>query len=529
MADTYFYTDVTRIGNKIHCIGYYNGKKFYNKVAYKPKLYLYTNSPTQYRSIRGRYLDPMEFESMSEARNFIEKYRDVSNFDFCGMEKFEYAFIAEEFGDKLNYNLNDIVILYIDTEVSAEDGFPSIDRADKEFTLITAKYKDHYYTFGLKDYTPKADNVKYIKCIDERQLLVRFLAFWDKVRPDVITGWNIEGFDVPYLVRRIERVLGPEAVKKLSPYGRINERNFAGKFGKEQLGYEICGVAIYDYLAIYKKFANSQQESYKLDHIAHVELGVRKLDYSEYGNLTRLYNENFERYVDYNIRDTELIYRLEEKRKLIQLALSMAYSARCNLSDVFKQTVMWDCIIYNYLLKRNIIVPCKRQKPSREFPGAFVKDPVPGMYEWVTTFDLNSLYPSLIMHYNMGPDTYIDEAELSCRMASETDREKISAMKFLLDNMDSGRVILNNAYQGEHISVLAAREIENTYGEVLRLLQFDMTPNGALFDVSYKGFLAELLEQMYDERRDFKNKALQRQQQLIEVESELKKRGVTLD
>lgn len=505
--NSYFYTDVTRIGNIIHCIGYLNGKKFHNQYKFKPTFYLFTNEQSKWKSIKGKYLSPMTFDSMSDATDFIKKYRGVANFDFCGQERYEYQFIAEEFaGDKLNPDLDSLVILYLDTEVDASNGFPSIEKAENEFTVITARYKNNYYVFGCKDYETDRTDVKYIKCLDERHLLTKFLAFWDMIRPDIVTGWNVAQFDIAYLIRRLEKVLGSEAVKKLSPYNRVNEKKFTGRFGKEQIEYDILGVTVYDYIDIYKKFSTKQQESYKLDHVANDELGVKKLDYSEYGNLTRLYNENFKLYTDYNIRDTELVWKLEQKKKLIEQALRLAYSARCNLPDVFKQTVMWDCILYSYLLKQNIVVSSKKQTTFREFPGAYVMEPKLGMYDWVVTFDLNSLYPSLIMHYNMGPDTYLNEEDLSQRISQETDPEKKKSLQHLLSFMDDGRINLNYM-AGDHVSLNVIGEIKNEHKEHLVRCGLSLAPNGALFDTSKDGFMAVLLEDMYRNRSEYKNKS----------------------
>ena len=166
-------------------------------------------------------------------------------------------------------------------------------------------------------------------------------------------------YDVPYIARRISRVLGDKWMKSLSPWNRANEREVYVQ-GRKNYAYDISGVNILDYLDLYKKFTYTNQESYRLDHIAFVELGQRKVDHSEYENFKDFYTRDWQKFMEYNIQDVELIDRLEDKMKLLELAITMSYDAKVNFEDVYSQVRMWDTMIYNYLTDRDVVVPPKR-------------------------------------------------------------------------------------------------------------------------------------------------------------------------
>ena len=230
----------------------------------------------------------------------------------------------------------------------------------------------------------------------------------------VVTGWNIKFFDVPYIINRFTRILGEDDVKKLSPWSVMSERKTVFK-NKEQTVYDIVGISALDYLELYQWYApgGKNVENYRLDTVASVELGKSKLSYDEYDNLHQLYKLDYQKFIDYNIKDVRLVLELEDKLKLIELALTLAYDTKTNYDDVFAQTRMWDALIYNYLLERNIIVPPRRiANKTASFEGAYVKDPQIGLHDWVASFDLNSLYPHLIMQYNISPETLIDNHEI---------------------------------------------------------------------------------------------------------------------
>jgi DNA polymerase elongation subunit (family B) len=315
----------------------------------------------------------------------------------------------------MDYDLSRIKIISLDIETDSSDGFPDIIKADKEVTAITLSRRGEKVVFGMGDYKPKSDKVHYMKCKDEWHLLSNFLQVWQSGRfnPDVLTGWNVEFFDVPYLVNRIRNVLGDHEAKKLSPWGILEERMVEIR-GSVSQTFAPAGINILDYLNLYKKFKFEQQESYKLDSIAEKELGEKKVDYHSMGykSLDDLYKRNFELFIDYNIHDVTLIDMLEEKLKFIEQVIAFAYDAKVNYSDTMTTVRPWDVIIHNYLLDRAIVIPqFKKGKFDESLVGGYVKDVKVGMTKWVVSFDLTSLYPHLIMQYNISPETKIRRLE----------------------------------------------------------------------------------------------------------------------
>ena len=350
---------------------------------------------------------------MKECREFIRKYKEINNFSIYGNDKFEFSFIAEHFPEEhIDYDFSKIRIAYLDIETGSENGFPNIETASEEVTAITVKIDKKCYVFGRGEFLNDRKDVFYFRFDSERALLQKFFEMWDKESPDIITGWNIETFDIPYLVNRSSRLFDAkkDPSKLLSPWRKIREYMMYGLGGKEIQTYEIYGVETLDYLSTYRKFTSINQESYRLDHIAFVELGERKLDYSEQGSLHLLYKNDYQKFIEYNIKDVELVEQLEGKMKLLEMVVSLAYLSKVNYGNTFGQVRMWDTLIYNNLLRKNIVIPPKTHaSKSSNFEGAFVKEPQIGSHNWVVNFDLNSLYPHLIMQYNISPETLITD------------------------------------------------------------------------------------------------------------------------
>ena len=311
---------------------------------------------------------------------------------------------------------------------------------------------------------------------------------WDKESPDIVTGWNVETFDIPYLVNRAKRLFDEKKnpYRLLSPWKKIREYMMFGMGGREMQAYEIYGVEILDYLQMYRKFTYVNQESYRLDHIAFVELGESKLDYSEQGSLHLLYKNDYQKFIEYNIKDVELVERLEGKLKLLEMVISLAYLCKVNYGNTFGQVRMWDTLIYNNLLRKNIVIPPKtRSHKSSEFEGAFVKDPIIGAHDWVVNFDLNSLYPHLIMQYNLSPETLITDELPSDLQEIKDTRPKVDGL-------------LNKS-----ISLDALKKNGVTY-----------TPNNEFYRVDKQGFLPEMMQQIYNDRVKYKGLMIETKKKL---------------
>jgi len=483
-----FYTNALEFGNNILVRGYDRGQAFSEKIPYKPKMFVPSKrANAEWRDIRGVSLDSMQFDSMREAKDFINRYEDVSNFKVYGLPRFIYAYLNEEYPEEVVYDRDLIKVAYIDIEVSSEFGFPSADEALHEVTAITLKKDSIFHVWGYGDYIPSRNDVFYHQCNNERELLTRFLSEWaEGGYPDVVTGWNVTFFDIPYLIRRMNQIIGESEAKRFSPWRIFKERQVRTKF-KEETVFNIGGVATLDYLEMYQKFTYSQQESYKLDHIGFVELGERKLSY-DYDTLHEFYVKDFQRFIDYNIRDVELVEKLEKQTGLLALALIIAYKGGVNYPDTLGTTAIWDSIIYRYLSQKNIAIPPATDKHRPEYPGGYVKDPQVGKHEWVVSFDLNSLYPMTIVQYNMSPETIVEGAHYG--MPCDVD--------FYLKGIELPKEI--------------------------RDMNVAVAANGVMFRKDKQGFLPEIIEGYYADRKATKKKMLGVKQKYEETHAEELKR-----
>jgi len=479
-----FYTSAFRHGKVIKYLGYENGEKVKFTVPYRPTLFVTSkqNNAHDWHSLDGKPVEPIQFGSMGEATDFIKSYSDVPGFDVYGNTNYVVQYLNEEFPGVIKWDRNTINVTSIDIETKFGDGFPEPKDADQEVTAITMKNNidDTYYTFGCGEYDVEnslmqTHSVVYVKCADERELLHKFVYHWSKTSPDIVTGWNCEFFDIPYLVNRIRRIFDNGREKFLSPWRMIDERETHTGYGQSTLKYEIKGVAILDYMAIFKKFGYSYgpQESYKLDHIANIVLGEKKLDFGEASDLNELHANDYQKFIDYNIKDVELIDRMEDKLGLISLCLTMAYKGGVNYEQVLGTVAIWDSLIYRDLHAKRIAVPQNEESFKGAYPGGYVKEPHVGMHDWVCSFDLASLYPSIIMQYNMSPET------------------------ILLDDEPGVNVE----------SVLAGHIKNNTPNTALAV-------NGVRFDTKKLGIIPAIIQEIYNDRQTFKQAQLKAEQEL---------------
>lgn len=491
-----FYTNVRQYGKYILYRGVENGKKVSRRVEYRPTFFVPAKSKTKYRTLHGKYVEPIQPGDINDAREFLERYQGVETFPIYGNNRYEYTYIADLHSEDVLWDQKYLTIAYIDIEVGSENGFPEPREASEEVTAITILIDGQFTTFGCGDYTPHRENVTYIKCKDEIDLLKRFIGHWSCNYPDIVTGWNIKFFDIPYLINRIMRVLGEKDANILSPWKKLRARDTTIN-NREQQSYEIFGIAVLDYFDLYKKYSPvASQESYRLDHIAFVELGKRKLDYSEYDNLFDLYKRDHQKFIEYNIQDTDLVFLIEtegvKSSKLIELALTLAYDNKCNYEDVYTQVRMWDAIIFNHLKKKNIVIPMQKHgKKDDQYAGAYVKEPKPGLYNWVVSFDLNSLYPHLIMQYNLSPETLVEPYDYT-------------------DSMRGIRSAVN-------VDSLLNKEVDLTF---LKDLGVTVTPNKQFFRTDKRGFLGEIMDTMYNDRKRYKKLAIQAKKKLETVKED---------
>ena len=471
-----WYTNVQLIGNHFLVRAYEDGKHIEFREEFKPTLFVKSKKESKYRTLSGEVVDAVQPGTVKDCREFLKKYENVDGFEIYGNERYIYQYISDKYSEEeIKFDINKIKLVTIDIEVASENGFPDVESCSEEILAITLQdyATKKIVSWGVKPFTHNRSDLIYHYCESEFALLNTFIQYWMDNTPEIVTGWNLQLYDIPYICKRLNRVLGEKLMKRMSLWGLVSEGEVFIN-GRKHTTFDIGGVTQLDYMDLYKKFTYKTQESYRLDYIAEVELGQKKLDHSEYETFKEFYTKNWQKFIEYNIVDVELVDRLEDKMKLIELALTMAFDARVNFTDVFYQVRMWDNIIYNYLKKRNIVIPQKnRSSKNEKYAGAYVKEPKPGIYDWVVNFDLNSLYPHLIMQFNISPETLIDKRHPT-----------VSVDKILNQKLDF------EEYK-----------------------DYAVCANGAMYRKDVRGFLPELMEKMYNERVIFKKKMIEAKKQ----------------
>ena len=487
---TDFYTSVVPYGEKILLRGYRDGKPIKEKREFFPTLYVPSKqSNTGFRTLEGEWVEPFKPGTMSDCRSFINKYKSVSGFEVYGNTDYVYQFIADSYKGEIDYDMSLMKVASIDIETTCENGFPDPDDPVEQLIAITVKCKGKSYVFGLGEFHIDKPDVHCFKFTKEEDLVESFMIFWEKLEPDVITGWNTRFFDIPYLVNRIISLFGDAFAKRLSPWRNIKIKEVT-KRGRTHRVYDLVGIVSYDYYELYTTFTYVNQESYKLDHIAYVELGERKVSHDEFDKMSDFYKNDFQKFMEYNLKDVELVDRLEDKLKLIELAVALAYSAKVNLMDVYSQVRTWDCIIYHYLFDHGVVIPQKKvYEKDTQYAGAFVKEPITGMHDWIVSLDLNSLYPHLIMQYNISPETKVEVG----------DRFGIGVDNLLKSSP-------------EMYSKPCHEKIKQFISE-----GYSVAANGTCYRRDVRGFLPTLMEKMYQERSMYKKKMIEAQKELEDL------------
>jgi len=485
-----FYTNVARYSNYILYRGYDDlGKKVFKKEKFKPKFFVPSKTETGWRGLDGSHIGEIDFDSMREARDWLEQYQNVTGFQVYGTNNYLHQYVTRKFPKDIRFDRDRINVTTIDIETEYEGGFPQVEVADQTVLAITIKNNIDgvYHVWGLQDYdTDKAliKPVNYVKCESEPELLARFVNHWrqEENLPDVITGWNVRFFDIPYLINRINRVCGVDMVRQFSPWGLIDQRKIR-RLNKEEMTYDIKGIQTMDYLELFQKFGYSygKQESYKLDHIAHVVLGEKKLSYEESGSLKNLYKDDFQKYIDYNMKDVQLVDRLEEKMGLITLGMTIAYKGGVNYQDAFGTTGIWESIIHRKLNNMRVVPSAfKIEHEKSQFAGGYVKNPQTGAHDWVVSFDLNSLYPNIIVQWNMSPETLLKDPS---------------------DHLPSGVDHYLSSFDGGDPIHPAQRERNNA-----------VASNGSIYSKKIDGVIPNIIIDYYDERRSVKKQMLSAEQ-----------------
>lgn len=484
-----FYTNVFQRGSNLYVSGVDKGLPFKKKIKYKPYIFL-PNENGEYRTLFGEAVTKKHFNSMGDARDFTKTYSEVNNFEYYGLTNFPYLFIYDNFPGKIEYDMDKISIMNIDIETSlySEEGkkkFPNLQLADHQLTAITITKNNKSATFGCGEYTSNTKGQYYIQCDDERDMILKFIETWSSSAwmPDILTGWNINQFDCPFLFNRIVRLFSKETLQRLSPWKMVQEKRFINK-GIEITYFAPVGVSFLDYIELYKKFTFNPRESYALNFIASEELGLKKLDYSAFQNLEELYHKDYKTFIEYNIRDCFLVDRLEDKLKLIKLVVTLSYIYKCNFEDTLGTVKPWDMFIHHYLLDKKIVIPqYKAPVVDRTIVGGWVKDPTPARYNWIIGIDVKSSYPHQIISKNISPETFIT---------------KIKDYEYTVDE------IIRDQYKKHKDFIL-----KNNYS---------VAGNLCCFTKKKKGFMVEIMEMMFAQRAEYQ-KQLQHYKNLKDNEN----------
>lgn len=487
-----FYTFVEKLGKNVYHKFVDDSGNRQKEVVSSVNLVLYIEGKQRAGSSKGLYgeiLNPVFFSGIQDFNEFINEYNDIQKIH--GQRNPVSQFISQKYPEDIHFDMKNINVLFIDIENAFDEtGFPSPEKAEHPILCITIKMlgKGSFITFGTKEskkYKNRKD-VIFIKCSSEYELLTKFQQHWRNEDPDIVSGWNIETYDIPYIINRMKQVVSPESVNKFSVFNTstslaVRERriNVANSSDKVQT-YEILGITVMDFLFLYKKYSMKTLESYTLDFVANYELQEKKIDYSEYNDLMDLYNKDYDKYLEYNQRDVGLVERLENKLNFIYLAIIIAYLGKIGYGSIHSEIKFWDNHIYNSLLKKNIQIPPEVHHEKEPIVGAFVKNPNVGLYSWIVTLDLTSLYPSIIMTFNLSPETIVSDAIYGVEMIDD----------FIHGKLDLSRCITDN------VSIIA---------------------NGATFDNNKKGVFPELVEEMFSSRKKFKIDAIETSKKIQQV------------
>lgn len=474
-----FYINVAQVSNKIHAIYVENGERKKNKFDFCSDLYV--NDPRgEYKTIYGKRFKKVELDSLSEWKRRIKSSEEIENEVLCGNPKPEFEFIHKHFPEEINFDMDHINIFYLDIEVWGDGTFPDPEEAKFPINAISVRHRNKTYSFILRyeNQTVSSDreDVELFLFDTEEELMTKFIKFWGQSKVDIVSGWNVTNFDITYICKRIENIFGEKTIKELSPYKSFFSFKRKNDYGKMELVYKIAGVSQLDYLALYKKFTFQNRESYTLDFISNLELGEKKIDISDHDNLFDLYENDFKLFVDYNIKDAELVEKLENKLKLLEIGLTLAYFSKVNYEDILSPMRYWENIIQNYFTENNIVEPInkKERKKDKKFKGAYVKEPVPGRVNYLVSFDYASLYPNVLKTFNISPETLVDYQEME------------------VDDILTQSLDLSKDYENDY--VIAA--------------------NGARFRKDVHGFIPILVDRMLNLRKEYKNKMLEAKKEI---------------
>jgi DNA polymerase elongation subunit (family B) len=380
-----------------------------------------------------------------------------------------------------------IVTMTFDIEVEMESGLPNVEEAKNELTAIglNDNITNQYWVLIMdkkgKMVERTTDKAIILPFKDERDLCMKFLELYEGIQPDILTGWNIDNFDIPYLFNRIKRILGEQHAKRLSPIGQAFYSPYRNR-------WFFAGVSCLDYLELYKKFNYNELPNYRLDTIGTIELGKGKIEYQ--GSLDDLFNEDIEKFIEYNLVDVEIVVELDKKLQFIDLCRGICHAGHVPYEDFVYSSKYLEGALLCFLKRKGLVAPNKpadrkeklqalKDAGQEKFIGAYVKDPIVGKYDWVYDLDLTSLYPSIIMTLNISPETKVNKVEnwdVQTFMKKEVDYYQMGEDRISRDNLD----------------------------KYIREGDLTISSNGVLYRKDKMGCIPEILDIWFNERVEFR-------------------------
>ena len=498
-----FYTNISQMGNKfLHRFIDSDGNKHSKFIHHSPSVFINSKKETGFTGVKGENLQEKSFDIVKDAKEYVKLYSFLH--PIHGQLQWRLNCIQKLYPNDINYDFDKLIIATLDIEnIIGDEGFTKPEDATQQITAITVGVDKHYYAFSCVDYVVEADDVTHVKCTNEKELLIKFLEYWKHLEPDILSGWNCAGYDVPYLINRISKILGEKFIGLLAPTAYKHNKKYAvsSRNSSDGVVWTLSGISIMDYMLMYKKFTFKLRERYSLDYIAYVELGDKKIDYSEHGNLDDLYRNDPQKYVTYNIKDVKLIDRLDDKLNMFLLTTSLAYMTHINFDDVFSQVRLWDQFIYCEMMKDTIVVqPKKDFSKDEKYEGAVVFKPKIGMFDWIMSFDLDGLYPHIMMQNNISiekliefPD--IEEDELLCQYWDD-----------YTGKIDLGMSV-DDFVKGKDIPIKESLISNN----------LALSANGSMYKKDSDGIIPIMLKKLYIKRTGFKKAQLEAEQKSLDA------------
>jgi DNA polymerase elongation subunit (family B) len=478
--------------SQMHVWEQVKGQNMYDVLDWAPYVYVKTDDGNA-ATLDGQKAKKVYFKSYLDYYTYSKTRENLLE----NAVKPEIQFLTERYHGIRDDELEvpKLCIYSIDIEVPRGDsGFSDVNDADDPVVLISIcnNLTNRTTTFGMKPYNGEykdKDFLTYVYCETEEELFQRVFNFFQKFPCDVVTGWNVQGYDVPYLVNRARRLFGDDTdvYRKFSPIGQIRMWKGHDQKGNEILNIDIGGVTILDYMDLYKWYSPSKLESYSLKFVTAFELDKTKVDYSEYEDLRDLYERNWDLYVKYNIIDAYRILQLEEKLGYIMLVQALSLLCRASMKYYHVMTQLIEGLLITYFRRHGMCGPRFYGGTQETFEAAFVKEPKVGRYEWISDLDIASSYPTAVLTLNMSPETYYGRIR---GLTEEQVMHNVRSHKF-----DSFDMVMASGQK----QVIEGAKLE-TFNNALKKRLLSIAPCGSVFTTKRVGVLAQVTRDLFNRR-----------------------------